>query len=170
MTRPFISVLLLLALSLGVGCASKKPTAAGAGGGASTGTEGGVTESPGGGGGAGGAGESLDASAPTVYFEFNSYTIDASERDKLQKAADALKAKESAQVTIEGHCDERGSNEYNLALGERRALAVKSYLQKLGIEGKRLATISYGEEKPSDSSHTESAWSKNRRGEIIVNR
>ncbi|NIS71529.1 MAG: OmpA family protein, partial [Proteobacteria bacterium] len=69
---------------------------------------------------------------------------------------------------IEGHCDERGTNEYNLALGERRAMSARNYLMSLGIPRNRLSTISYGEEMPVDSQHNEDAWAKNRRGHFVV--
>ena len=71
-------------------------------------------------------------------------------------------------VTIEGHCDERGTNAYNLALGEKRANAAKDYLVSLGVDGGRITTISYGEEKPFDAGHDETAWTKNRRGHFVV--
>jgi len=69
-------------------------------------------------------------------------------------------------IQIEGHCDERGTQEYNLALGEKRALAVREYLMSMGVSGDRMVTISYGEEDPQDTAHTEAAWSKNRRSEF----
>jgi peptidoglycan-associated lipoprotein len=71
-------------------------------------------------------------------------------------------------IQIEGHCDERGSNEYNLALGERRAVSAKLYLIRLGVKGDRLSTISYGEEMPADPGHTEEAWAKNRRCHFVI--
>jgi peptidoglycan-associated lipoprotein len=115
------------------------------------------------------AGSQMTGDDWTVHFGFNEYTIDSGDRDRLQKAAEALK-KGNAKVTIEGHCDERGSTEYNLALGERRAQSVKTYIQKLGVEGKALSTISYGKERPADAGHSEEAWAKNRRGAVVVNR
>ncbi len=113
---------------------------------------------------------SIESEFPTVHFEFNQATIRGEDLSLLKKAAEMLKANSNSNLTIEGHCDERGSSEYNLALGERRAQSVKSYLRTLGIEGKRLATISYGEERPVDSGKDESAWAKNRRADSLVNR
>jgi peptidoglycan-associated lipoprotein len=108
-------------------------------------------------------------SLPIVYFGFNEASIRAEDRDNLKAAAAVLKTAK-AKVTIEGHCDERGSTEYNLALGERRAQAVKSYLSKLGVSAGNLATISYGEERPAEEGHSESSWDKNRRGVLVLNR
>jgi peptidoglycan-associated lipoprotein len=82
--------------------------------------------------------------------------------------AEGLKASKNAVVQIEGHCDERGTVEYNLALGERRAQSVKNFLSQLGVESSRLSTISYGEEKPVVQGHTEDAWLKNRRAEFVI--
>jgi peptidoglycan-associated lipoprotein len=79
-----------------------------------------------------------------------------------------MKSTQGAVVQVEGHCDERGSIEYNLALGERRAQSVKNYLTQLGIEASRLSTISYGEEKPAVDGHDEAAWEKNRRAEFTL--
>lgn len=107
---------------------------------------------------------------PTVHFDFNEFTVRSADREMLSKASEALKKSTGAKITVEGHCDERGSNEYNLALGERRAQSVKSYLQKLGVDASRLSTISYGEERPAETGSGEGAWSKNRRAELVLNR
>jgi peptidoglycan-associated lipoprotein len=107
-------------------------------------------------------------SSSTVYFLFDDYTLTSGAQDQLSRFAEELKANKSAVVQIEGHCDERGSIEYNLALGERRAQSVKNYLAQLGVESSRLSTISYGEEKPAVEGHDESAWAKNRRAEFVV--
>lgn len=101
-----------------------------------------------------------------VYFDYDAFTLSAPARQSLERNAAWLQANLDARVTIEGHCDERGSDEYNLALGERRALAVKRYLAALGVNAERLATISYGEERPAVAGHDESAWAKNRRAEL----
>jgi peptidoglycan-associated lipoprotein len=101
-----------------------------------------------------------------VYFDYNAFTLSAPARQSLERNASWLQANLDTRVTIEGHCDERGSDEYNLALGERRALAVKRYLAALGVDAERLATISYGEERPAVAGHDESAWAKNRRAEL----
>jgi peptidoglycan-associated lipoprotein len=102
----------------------------------------------------------------TVYFDYDAFTIKPGARQALERNAAWLNAKPSIRVTIEGHCDERGSDEYNLALGERRAIAVKYYLVNLGIAAERLITISYGEERPAVDGQGETAWSKNRRVEF----
>ena len=96
------------------------------------------------------------------------YTLNMDAQSRLQGMADHLKNAQNAVVQIEGHCDERGSIEYNLALGERRAQSVKNYLVQLGIDAARLSTISYGEEKPATDGHDETAWSKNRRAEFTI--
>ncbi len=103
-----------------------------------------------------------------IYFGFDDYTLTSDAQAKLTAMAEGLKANKNAVVQIEGHCDERGTVEYNLALGERRAQSVKSFLAQLGVEGARLSTISFGEEKPVAQGHAEDAWSKNRRAEFIV--
>jgi len=104
-----------------------------------------------------------------IYFSFDSPSISSAARTILAQDAKLLTATRGGMVTIAGHCDERGSAEYNLALGEKRALAAKKYLISLGIPAKRLATISYGEEKPADPGHDETAWAKNRRDEFSIN-
>lgn len=106
-------------------------------------------------------------SLPTVYFAYDQSRIGATECVKLEQAADYLLKHNDISLIIEGHCDERGSIEYNRALGERRALAVRDYLSKLGIGEPRMQTISYGEERPAVQGTTESAYSKNRRAELI---
>lgn len=112
-------------------------------------------------------GVELGAAFEPVYFEYDSSSIAPGERGKLERIADQLRG--GAQgVIVEGHCDERGSSEYNLALGERRALAVRAYLIGLGVDGSRLQTKSYGEEKPAAMGHGESAWSQNRRAEFVL--
>ena len=105
--------------------------------------------------------------ASTVYFDYDSAQINESARSKIENVASAMKGG-SGSVIVEGNCDERGSAEYNLALGERRALAVRAYLIGLGVDGARVQTKSYGEERPVDLGHDESAWSKNRRGEFVL--
>lgn len=98
-----------------------------------------------------------------VFFDYDKYDLRSDARQLLQDNARYLKENSGFSVLLEGHCDERGTNEYNLALGERRADAVRSYLIDLGVDGSRLSTISYGEEKPFALGHTENAWSQNRR-------
>lgn len=103
-----------------------------------------------------------------VFFAYDSAQVSDSERAKVEEVARHLKQNASVAVIIEGHCDERGSNEYNLALGERRALAVRAYLTGLGISADRIQTKSLGEESPADPGHDETAWSANRRGEFVI--
>lgn len=103
-----------------------------------------------------------------VYFAFDKSDLSPEARNILEENAAALKKFGTAKIQIEGHCDERGSTDYNLALGERRAASVKSYLTSLGIPEDRLSTISYGEEMPADPEHTEEAWAKNRRAHTII--
>ena len=104
----------------------------------------------------------------TVYFAFNSSTLSYDTREALNNNAEFLKANPSVKVEIEGHADERGSVQYNLALGERRAKAVRDYLVAMGIEGSRMTTISFGKERPIAFGHDESAWSQNRRANFVV--
>ncbi|MHB8709227.1 MAG: peptidoglycan-associated lipoprotein Pal [Desulfuromonadales bacterium] len=101
-----------------------------------------------------------------VHFAYNQFTLDEAARITLEQNAVYLRNKPAEKVVIEGHCDERGSDEYNLALGERRAVAAKNYLVSLGIAADRLSIISYGEEKPLVAESNEEAWAKNRRAEF----
>jgi peptidoglycan-associated lipoprotein len=103
-----------------------------------------------------------------VFFPLDSSEVAGESQAALQANAQVLRQYPSWQVTIEGHCDERGTAEYNLALGERRAIAAKTYLVSLGIPGERVRTVSYGKEFPFDPGHDEAAWSKNRRAHFVV--
>lgn len=103
-----------------------------------------------------------------VYFDFDKADLRADARAVLEANAEWLRRNPSARVQVEGHCDERGSVQYNLALGERRAESAKRYLESLGVASSRLSTISYGEERPADPRSIEEAWAKNRRAEFIV--
>ncbi len=103
-----------------------------------------------------------------VHFAFDSFALSDEARAILEKKAAWLAAHPAVTVRIEGHCDERGTQAYNLALGERRAHAVKQYLVALGIDPARLSTISYGEERPLDPRHNEEAWAKNRRAHFVI--
>jgi len=104
----------------------------------------------------------------TVYFDFDKSNIRSDQRSTMNRNAQLLDQYKTIRIQIEGHCDERGTNEYNLALGERRAESVKQYLVDYGISSSRITTISYGEERPVDSRHNESAWAKNRRSEFVI--
>jgi peptidoglycan-associated lipoprotein len=106
--------------------------------------------------------------ANTVYFDFDRSTIRAGERTKIESVASHLNSNPTHKVKVEGHCDERGTEGYNLALGERRALSVREYLINLGISPDRIYTISWGEARPADPSRTETAYGRNRRGEFIL--
>lgn len=117
--------------------------------------------------GAGDAGAALSG-LEAVYFAFDSSVVSGTAVDSLKRNADWLRDNPSASIQIEGHCDERGTVEYNLALGERRAAAARGYLVKLGVEKSRMSIISLGEERPTDSGHDESAWSRNRRAEFVA--
>jgi peptidoglycan-associated lipoprotein len=103
-----------------------------------------------------------------VFFEYDSDEITPSGQQVLNDNAALLKRNASWTVTIEGHCDERGTAEYNLALGERRAVAARAYLVTLGIPADRLRTVSYGKEFPFDPGHSETSWSKNRRAHFVI--
>jgi len=103
-----------------------------------------------------------------VFYSLDSADVDQTGQQALQGDADVLKKYTSWQVTIEGHCDERGTAEYNLALGERRATAARTYLLSLGVPADRIKIVSYGKEFPFDPGHDEAAWSKNRRAHFVV--
>lgn len=103
-----------------------------------------------------------------IYFDYDKSVLTPPAKAQLEKAADWLKQNPQVNCRIEGHCDERGTNEYNLSLGERRALAARRYLISLGINTDRIFTISYGEERPVKEGHDESAWKFNRRDEFKI--
>jgi peptidoglycan-associated lipoprotein len=103
-----------------------------------------------------------------AFFDFDSYALSSEAKGTLEQNAKALKAVSAGNVTIEGHCDERGTSAYNLALGEKRANAAKEYLVALGVNASRLNTVSYGKERPFEDGHDESAWAKNRRAHFVV--
>jgi peptidoglycan-associated lipoprotein len=106
--------------------------------------------------------------AYSVYFDYDRSAIKSSERSKLEAVADHLKGQPTHKLKIEGNCDERGTEGYNLALGERRALAAREYLVKLGITPDRIYTISFGESRPVELGHNEASWSKNRRDDFVL--
>jgi peptidoglycan-associated lipoprotein len=106
--------------------------------------------------------------AQTVHFEFDSSVVKASERPKVEAVSSALKSDPAAKLLIEGHCDERGTEEYNRSLGERRALALREGLATSGVDPMRIRTVSYGEDKPVATGHDESAWKQNRRGIFVL--
>ncbi len=107
----------------------------------------------------------------TVYFDFDKSDLRQDSRNVLSKNAETmLKFKTGVKIKIEGHCDERGSAEYNLALGERRAKSVMQYLLTLGVQADRLSVVSYGKEKPAVQGTDEEAWAKNRRAEFVIDK
>jgi peptidoglycan-associated lipoprotein len=104
-----------------------------------------------------------------INFDFDQSNIRPDAREILKANADMLLKKGAAKITIEGYCDERGTAEYNMALGERRAQEAKKYIINLGVKASQIKTISYGEERPLDAGHDEDAWAKNRRAHFVVN-
>ena len=104
----------------------------------------------------------------SVHFAYDSSVIRSADKSKVSAVADYLKANPKAAVRVEGNCDERGTEEYNRSLGERRALAGREELVRLGIESGRVDTLSYGEDKPVNSGHNDTAWKENRRDDFVV--
>ena len=103
-----------------------------------------------------------------IHFDFDKYDIDPADAAILKGIADVLKKYHKVKIQIEGHCDERGAVEYNLALGERRANSTRNYLVSIGVSPERISAISYGKERPLDPGHNEAAWAKNRRAHTII--
>ena len=166
--------MLLVALAF-LGCSSKK-NPPGAGGPGGLNGPGGMGESgmgPGGGSSLsklqkGTLGEGDQGPLKDIHFGYNDYTIQPQDNDILRANADWLQQNRTSRVQVEGHCDDRGSEEYNIALGAKRAQAAKDYLQTLGIDAGRISTISYGKELPICQEHTEDCWSQNRRDHFAV--
>lgn len=104
----------------------------------------------------------------TIYFDFDSSNLSSAGRMTLESNAQFLKDNDNIDVQVEGHCDERGGEQYNLALGERRARAIKDYLVALGVESARVSIISFGKTTPLEFGHDESAWARNRRGNFVI--
>jgi peptidoglycan-associated lipoprotein len=180
LNSPLALGLLIGALAL-AGCESTPESTTGTAGGA--GTYGGTSPSQGAPGGAGGGqvgtapldsgrlgGPNLTAAgiSDTVLFGFDQYDLSADARATLDRQAAWLRQNPQRSITIEGHCDERGTREYNLALGDRRANSVKNYLVTLGIPADRIRTISYGKERPAAIGASEAAWAQNRRAVTVV--
>ncbi|MDB6020407.1 MAG: Minor outer membrane protein Omp16 [Pedosphaera sp.] len=122
--------------------------------------------------GPGHTGWNADPSSPlqaqTIYFDYDKASIKSAEQSKLQDVANYMKGHAEVALKVEGNCDERGTEEYNRSLGERRALAAREYLINLGVDSSRIDTISYGEDKAAVQGHDEAAWSKNRRDDFVV--
>ena len=153
----FAAVLLLAACET---ASDQNANTGGAGGGAGAGTTTRCT----------GCQEELVATVgDRVFFDFDKSDLKPEARATIQRWSDYLKKYPNVSVTIEGHCDERGTREYNIALGERRATAAKNFLTSLGIPASRVSTISYGKERPAVVGSNEAAWSQNRRGVMVIN-
>ncbi|PKN51235.1 MAG: peptidoglycan-associated lipoprotein [Deltaproteobacteria bacterium HGW-Deltaproteobacteria-13] len=103
-----------------------------------------------------------------IYFDFDKYNLRDEDKKMLKEHADWLMKNEAYRIRIEGNCDERGSEKYNMALGQRRADAAKNYLVKMGVNKKRISTISYGKDRPVDPGHDEAAWAKNRNDHFVL--
>ena len=103
-----------------------------------------------------------------IHFDFDQYSISQEDREILSSHADYLLKNKNVKIIIEGNCDERGTTEYNLALGDRRSQEAKKFLVNSGVDQKRIKTISYGKERPLDPDHNEEAWAKNRRDHFVV--
>ena len=110
---------------------------------------------------------SKSVSLEPVFFDFDQWSIREDQKEVMAKNSQWLKSNPNVKVRLEGHCDERGTSEYNLALGQKRAEGVKSFLEGMGISSQRMAPVSYGEERPLDPAHNEAAWTKNRRVDIV---
>ncbi len=106
--------------------------------------------------------------ADTVHFDFDSATVKSSEESKLQDVAKYFAGNSTDGLIVEGNCDERGTEKYNLSLGDRRALAIREYLANLGVNPQRIKTVTYGASKPVDPGHSEAAWKQNRRGDLVL--
>lgn len=119
--------------------------------------------------GMGGEQELVENVPDRVFFGYDSSVLDSRDQSVLQLQADWLKANPAITITVEGHADERGTREYNLALAERRANSVKNYLVRLGVNLSRINTISYGKERPAVVGSSDAAWAKNRRGVTVIN-
>lgn len=162
----WFGLIVAIAMTSGVTGCKKKPKAGGVGNGVDE--FGGVLGPVDGAGYGAGAMNPDDLKAvasqfAAVYFDYDSAQVAASEQSKLDAVAEYLRGNTSVGLIVEGHCDERGSNEYNLALGERRAQAVRAYLIGLGIPADSIRTVSYGEEQPAAAGHDEASWQQNRR-------
>jgi len=114
------------------------------------------------------AGEDKDGTIYDVFFAYDKYALSSQARDILDNNAKILGMNKGAKVSVEGHCDDRGSNEYNIALGDRRAQSVKKYLTRVGLDGNDISTVSYGEEKPFCEGFGNECWQKNRRAHFVV--
>ncbi|MFN0151509.1 MAG: peptidoglycan-associated lipoprotein Pal [bacterium] len=158
---------LVLALAMGAGCGSSSKAKPG------TNTTGERSATPGSGenGGNGVPGDTRDPMSSynlaDIHFDFDRYDIRSSDRETLSRHGQWLTDNPGTRIMIEGHCDERGTVEYNLALGEKRARSAKDFLENYGVPASRLEMVSYGKERPLDPGHDESAWARNRRASFV---
>lgn len=163
--RMTISAILALGVALGVGCGSAKKTVKGpdASGGrgenAPQDNGGAIPERP--------TDTMSSYDLADIHFDFDRYDLRSQDREMLSRHAEWLASNVSVRLRIEGHCDERGTVEYNLALGEKRARTAQAFLENYGIAASRLEVVSYGKERPLDPGHDESAWAKNRRDTFV---
>lgn len=159
MTRSFnrysLVFAILAALAIGPGCAGKKT--------ASDDTSEAIDANT-----MGDSDKGTAAGLQTVYFPYDSFALDSAAKKVLAANAQILKDKASLKIQVEGHCDQRGGIQYNIALGEKRANSVRAYLMDQGIAGDRVTTISYGKERPLEDAMTEAAFAKNRRGNFVI--
>jgi len=162
--KRYLMITMLLSLTVGLGCAAKSPKHGIEAGRlnsqdprASTQQEGSTEDVP----------SSERVIFAPIYFDFDRYSLREDARHALAANAEVLRKNSGLEILIEGHCDERGTVEYNLALGEKRAKTAKDYLVRLGIEPSRIRVISYGEERPASPGHDERSWALNRRGEFV---
>ncbi len=157
---------------LATACASKKAPEAqpdgGRGGFGDEGTEPGLGDREGGMGGAGGPQTGSTGGMRTIYFDYDDFGLSGDAKNQLRHNASVLQSKPSAKVEVQGNCDERGTAEYNLALGKKRADAARQYLVDLGIGGSRISSVSFGEENPAQMGSGESAWAMNRRDDFVM--
>lgn len=161
---PIIAAAAMIALA---GCSSKSAVNGGADAAGGAGSASGADSGYGAGAGSG-AGQAGGQVLGDVFFSFDSSAITPEAQDQLKQNAAWIGQNTAQSVTIEGHCDERGTDEYNIALGERRANSTKEYLVQLGVNSAKLSTVSYGEEKPFDPAHNEEAWANNRRAHFVT--
>lgn len=165
--KRYLVLIALLTFALLISGCGKKPAVEPEMGDRGTGTTGGST----GGDGNTGAGEDVGSEQllnfVTIYFDFDKYNLREDAKSGLKNNYEVLRAKSDVRIQIEGHCDERGTVEYNLALGEKRARSAMDYMVSLGIPRDRMSIISYGKERPAAFGSNEDAWAKNRRAEFV---
>jgi peptidoglycan-associated lipoprotein len=167
--KKLVAVGVVLAMALAAGCSSNKNADSGntaGNNGAGSSASGSYDPNAMGGNGNGGGSDAYAQNGRTVYFGYDQYTLASDAQSILDNNIAKLK-NGNQHIRVEGHADERGTREYNLALGERRANAVVQYLVANGIAKSRIETISYGKERPVDPGHDEAAWAKNRRAELV---